>query len=100
MADILIRGMEMPERCEKCRFCKRWEEGIYCGATATPILGHGNARLNNCPLIEVPPHGRLIDADELKKHKKHSEEFAENIVAVAQIDWIPTVIPADKDGET
>lgn len=34
---------------------------------------------------------RLIDADELKKKKKHSHEFAENIVSVAEIDWQPTV---------
>jgi len=34
---------------------------------------------------------KLIDADELKKKKKHSKEFAENIVSVAEIDWQPTV---------
>ena len=34
---------------------------------------------------------RLIDADELKKKKKHSKEFAENVVSVAEIDWQPTV---------
>ena len=34
---------------------------------------------------------RLIDADELKKKKKHSTEFAENVVSVAEIDWQPTV---------
>ena len=34
---------------------------------------------------------RLIDANELKKKKKHSKEFAENIVSVAEIDWQPTV---------
>jgi len=34
---------------------------------------------------------RLIDADELKKHKYHSDITHENVVAVAQIDWMPTV---------
>lgn len=34
---------------------------------------------------------RLIDADKLKGKKKHSKEFAENIVSVAEIDWQPTV---------
>lgn len=34
---------------------------------------------------------KLIDADELKKKKKHSTEFAENIVSVSEIDWQPTV---------
>jgi len=34
---------------------------------------------------------RLIDADELKKHKYHSDITHENAVSVAQIDWMPTV---------
>lgn len=34
---------------------------------------------------------RLIDADGLKKHKYHSDITHENVVSVAQIDWIPTV---------
>ena len=42
-------------------------------------------------------HGRLIDADELKKHKHHDERFYENVVAVAQIDWAETIIEADKE---
>lgn len=41
-------------------------------------------------------HGRLIDADELKKHKYHDNDRFENAVAVAQIDWAPTIIEADK----
>ena len=41
-------------------------------------------------------HGRLIDADELKKHKYHDSNRYENAVAVAQIDWAETVIGADK----
>ena len=35
---------------------------------------------------------RLIDADELKKKKKHSyKEFFENVVSVADIDNAPTI---------
>ena len=44
-------------------------------------------------------HGRLIDADELKKHKYHDSNRFENAVAVAYIDWADTIIEADK-GET
>ena len=41
---------------------------------------------------------RLIDADELKKHKYHSDITHENAVSVAQIDWMPTVkaVPIEK----
>ena len=42
-------------------------------------------------------HGRLIDADELKKHKYHDNNRFENAVAVAQIDWADTIIEADKE---
>ena len=87
---ILI-NMEMPknERYVDVR--------IFADGRATTAAGE-RPFYKEMDVIELPPHGRLIDADELKKHKKHSEEFAENIVAVAQIDWMPTVIPADKDG--
>lgn len=98
---VLIKGMEMPKRCEKCRCCKTYEKGIYCTLTITPILGNGNARLDNCPLIEVPPHGRLIDADALISKIQYTDDFYETPF----VDWddildAPTVIPADKDGET
>ena len=44
-------------------------------------------------------HGRLVDADELKKHKYHDNDRFENAVAVAQIDWAETIIEADKESE-
>ena len=34
---------------------------------------------------------RLIDANALKTKKRYSFEFHENVVAVAEIDWMPTV---------
>ena len=71
---ILIKGMEMPERCEDC-FCYRRNakyDYAYCNISYVNVLGHGNARLNSCPLVPVPPHGRLIDADALRKDIKES----------------------------
>lgn len=50
---VLIKGMEMPERCESCPF----EDFGGCMFRVTR---------SECPLVEVPtPHGRLIDADAL-----------------------------------
>ena len=94
---ILIKGMEMPTRCEKCRCCKPYENGIYCTLTVTPILGNGNARLDNCPLIELQPHGRLIDADALCEYCYNQIDRS---VTPNDIMRMPTVIPADKDCET
>lgn len=60
---ILIKGMEMPKDCNKCPMTV---DG-YCR-----IIGYPNGDALNkrykplwCPLVEIPPHGRLIDADRL-----------------------------------
>ena len=50
---------------------------------------------NGTPLPKC--HGRLIDADELKKHKYHDSDRFENAVAVAQIDWAKTIVEADEE---
>ena len=78
---ILIKGMKMPEACEKCQFCL---EGILddndepctacelvpddtpwgCGYKIIDGIDHSKERMNFCPLVELPEHhGRLIDAD-------------------------------------
>lgn len=56
---IYIKGMEMPEHCDECYLR---EENI-CPLTKTNVTGWGIPL--NCPLVPVPPHGRLIDADSL-----------------------------------
>lgn len=62
---VLIKGMKMPTSCANCRF-----EGCgYCFATGEQILHVGEQRDDvhpDCPLIKLPPHGRLIDADALR----------------------------------
>ena len=57
---------------------------------------HYVEELDKLPSIEIKePHGRLIDADEVKKKKKHSyKEFCENVVSVYDIDNAPTVLEA------
>lgn len=46
---ILIKGMEMPKNCAKCLLKASCIHRIYMGV-----------RPSDCPLIELPPHGRLI----------------------------------------
>lgn len=64
---VLIRGMEMPTSCCQCPvnmyLCKRGYEYLL----EHPALY--DERAEDCPLIPVPPHGRLIDADALAEHK-------------------------------
>lgn len=61
---VLIRGMNMPRNCLMCQFHGFGgykNELIVCSLT-----GRSEGQLSNvpdCPLVEVPPHGRLIDRD-------------------------------------
>lgn len=62
---ILIKGMRMPEKCGSCDLF-HVESPMHC----TVVKGHktvgapyGMPRPDWCPLVEIPVHGRLIDAD-------------------------------------
>ena len=70
MSDILIKGMEMPLNCGECFACKaelsQEKKVIYvCCFTRKEYVSDENRVEANCPLVPVPPHGRLIDADAL-----------------------------------
>lgn len=104
MSGIYINGMEMPTRCEDC-FCYRNNaeyDYVYCNISSVNVRGHGNARLNNCPLVAVPDHGRLVDADAIDYddywwNKHYSARDCKQ--AEKMINEQPTIIPADKEGE-
>lgn len=60
--DVLIKNMDMPNRCEECALFD--EDYGECRRETDP-LKRTITRENGCPLVEIPPHGRLIDADTL-----------------------------------
>ena len=71
---VYIRCMEMPKNCRKC-----------------PLLYVCDGS-KDCPLVEVPPHGRLIDADEYKQVMKDCRmAFWDEV-----LDSMPTIIPAEE----
>lgn len=52
---VYVKGMNMPQSCITCR--------MECIVR----LHDSTKRSKDCPLVEVPtPHGRLIDADDIK----------------------------------
>lgn len=58
---LLIKGMEMPISCWECHFGHG-----DTGVCVVDFKNHGDwNEPQNCPLVPVPPHGRLIDADAL-----------------------------------
>lgn len=97
---ILINGIEMPKSCWDCFAC---HDG-WC-IINQKIEGHRTVT-HSCPLIEVQPHGRLIDADALlesikeakKKQPEISDVYDEDYFAVAEwVAYAPTVIKSEDD---
>lgn len=61
---ILIKGAKMPKNCYECMRTLGLDY-LDCPANNArydPAIGV-NRRYDCCPLVEIPPHGRLIDAD-------------------------------------
>ena len=73
---VLIKGMDMPTSCDDCEFCKHAISGYdWC---SIPMVNGRSKPLDEpvikpdwCPLVHVPPHGRLIDADKLREAMYH-----------------------------
>lgn len=96
MADLLIKGMEMPRTCWDC-VCVNGEFG-YCQVNGQSICGF-DSKSSWCPLVEVPTHGRLIDADELLKRKGDCYDHEGHLlyaVGTGNIMLAPTVIEASE----
>ena len=118
---VYIHNMEMPTSCAKCKLFG--EYGCPFMGAVGYALTRGE-RNEDCPLIPVPPHGKLIDADalvaDLKRQCKEvfktdavspddfwitrNEAYNEQLWTTwceALFDYLkaaPTIIPADKEG--
>ena len=92
MSECVVR-MEMPQNCYNCDL--RYE----CNAFYAP--GKPKPLMKGCMIVcQLPEgHGRLIDAEKLKAKKYHSDITHENAVAVAEIDWAKTIVPAEEKPE-
>ena len=100
MSSVLIKGIEIPQSCEDCHlesFCSLWVEARRISGW-TPEKRNEAIRHPDCPLVSVPPHRRLIDADALKASLAFAEETAKWAVLMV-IDKMPTIIPASEEDE-
>ena len=64
--DLLIKNMEMPKECYCCRLVQLNKDGFL----DCLILGKAcsmSSRHPDCPLVEVPAHGDLIDKNKILK---------------------------------
>ena len=88
---VYIKGIEMPKNYEGCEVIIRIQpngevldlHGIHIGATAIP----------------VPPHGRLIDADEFLKRAFGTRIYRGDFWLALEelVGESPTIIPADEE---
>jgi len=64
---ILIKGMEMPKRCLDCPFLitRDNDDCILQSDEANAKFESWDDMKASCPLIELPPHGRLADLDKM-----------------------------------
>lgn len=120
---VIIKGMKMPHSCMGCRFCEHGsinEWDLYCGIDNKHVGNWDDKHINNgwrrpdCPLVEVPPHGRLVDADwirealnntldALKKNPKMEQQEIHLIAAFStlgkMLEDAPTIIEAEEGAE-
>lgn len=83
---ILIKGMEMPKNCGECCLKVYDGEDYVCPFSWQICLSLG--RQNICPLIELPPHGDLIDRDKLETHHGWYNEDRERNVVQTHIQFV------------
>ena len=107
---VYIKGMEMPQGCEYCKLRHRhqgYTATDYCVLFARIVdpwtfdRFMNGARPDWCPLVPVPPHGRLIDADALFKEFERNGWYdnADRDIAEDVLLDAPTIIEEDKEGE-
>ena len=101
MSGIYIPGMEMPTNCYECRFGYWPSDGSrpYCIVTDEDAdePDYCSKRMAHCPLVSVPPHGRLIDADAFLALINDSTILSDFLKCIINplIRGEPTIIPAE-----
>lgn len=100
---VLIRGIEMPTSCSRCPMLEgdrmdglchtasKWlDDDEYWTWYVYPEGDMDDSKPCNCPLVLVPSHGRLIDADAM------CDGLALYNPIVIYAECMPTIIPAEE----
>ena len=110
---ILIKGMEMPQSCaecpllESCSECEGYHNrcmplGVENGYTDYPDdLTPTDRRRDDCPIVPVPKHGDLIDAQEEMRLMQSCDydTYDDYNRAFDMLDNAPIIIPAEEGDE-
>ena len=97
---VYIKGLEMPNNCINCAA----RHGAECWlADCSYIPNFRKERPKWCPLVPVPPHGRLGDLDEIERYKERlvvdADKIKKGIRYVVDTKYIkeaPAIIPAEE----
>lgn len=105
---ILIKNMKMPTSCYDCNCFIRDSGGIdYCCLLMQDIEDSDKCD-DDCPLVSVSPHGRLIDEESICGQLRPLIEnpycynrlqiISETLAHCLQIiSDVPTIIPAEEE---
>lgn len=90
---VIIKGLKMPK--EGCKDCQLVARGLFYDVC--PFLSrivNGNVERGgkpyDCPLVELPDHGRLVDVDVMERM------FLKATGVSISFNGVPTVIPAER----
>lgn len=88
---VLIRGMKMPTSCSRCAL---FDEGSNGDPDWCNVM-HQVPEYGTCPLVEIPPHGDLIERDAIPFVE--SENGCQDDYAFRyDINEMPVIIPAEE----
>ena len=104
---VIVKGMEMPKSCSKCGwFDMGGGDGYRCTLLRKSFDMWNKisvARDKDCPLTELPPHGRLVDIKSVEDRKfttvDNEYERWWNGALDSVVDNAPTVIEAEGSEE-
>ena len=99
---VYAKDMKMPKSCLSCPLqggtadCRLTQKTYNWGLSERP---------SDCPLVPVPEHGRLIDADALERDvqkrllicDKNDNQFQRPYEVMRAIALAPTIIPAEEE---
>ena len=105
---VLIKGMEMPESCHVCEVGNSAQMFGHCPFydLKTDQDAWGTQRHPDCPLVPVPPHGRLIDTSakvQTQLYDDEHEEWSDEITMTVEeylgycFNEVPTIIEAEEE---
>lgn len=104
---IYLKNINKPNNCMSCPLHHMIGQYHYCQAFKPYLYMKEFKKFDikdDCPIIEIPPHGRLIDADALKEAfcgncfaDEKPMECSEPCMDMRIILDTPTIIEAEED---